>query len=61
MKDIKYFFSLTVIIRVDPVGIAVSPIGYIRGEADELPTDFEFARDFQDGGALLTVVSKSKS
>jgi len=58
----KYYFSpLDVIFRVDPVGISVSPIGYIRGEADELPTAFEFARDYQDGGALLTVVSTSKA
>jgi hypothetical protein len=43
--------------RVDPVGISVSPIGYIRGEADEFPTTFKFAKHFQPGGALLTVVS----
>jgi hypothetical protein len=42
--------------RVDAVGLSVSPIGYIRGDVDESPAAFEFAHDFRDGGAMLTVV-----
>ena len=36
--------------------IVISPLGFIRGEAEETPVAFEFARHFKLG-ALLTIVS----
>ena len=36
--------------------IVITPLGFIRGEAEEIPITFEFARHFKLG-ALLTIVS----
>ena len=36
--------------------IVITPLGFIRGEAEETPLTFEFARHFKHG-ALLTIVS----
>ena len=39
-------------------GISISPLGFIRGEGDELPSTLEFAKHF-NGGALLSIVWSS--
>ena len=36
--------------------IVITPLGFIRGEAEEIPLTFEFAPHFKLG-ALLTIVS----
>ena len=43
-------------VKVSTSNIVISPLGFIRGEAEETPTTFEFARHFK-AGALLTIVS----
>ena len=42
--------------KVSSSNIVISPLGFIRGEANETPITFEFARHFKSG-ALLTIVS----
>ena len=42
--------------KVTSSNIVISPIGFIRGESEEIPITFEFARHFKSG-SLLTIVS----
>ena len=42
--------------KVSSSNIVITPLGFIRGEAEEIPITFEFARHFKLG-ALLTIVS----
>ena len=46
--------------KVSSSNIVISPIGFIRGESEEIPITFEFARHFKSG-SLLTIVSWSNS
>ena len=42
--------------NVTPSNIVLAPLGFIRGDIDEIPITFEFAKHFKLG-ALLTIVS----
>ena len=42
--------------NVTPSNVVLAPLGFIRGDIDEIPITFEFAKHFKLG-ALLTIVS----
>ena len=42
--------------KVSSSNVVISTIGFIRGESEEIPITFEFARHFKSG-SLLSIVS----
>lgn len=44
--------------KVTPTGLSISPLGFIRGDADECPSLMEFSKHYK-GGALLSIIWSS--